>query len=34
MLKKKKENVRLSYCDGKEKYLHPTEFKDVENIYF
>jgi len=34
MLKKKKGNVRLSYCDGKEKYLHPTELKDVENIYF
>ena len=31
--KKKSENVRLRYCDGKDKYLHPTELKDVENIY-
>ena len=22
------------YCDGKDKYLHPTGVKDVENIYF
>ena len=34
MLKKKSENVRLMYCDGKDKYLHPTKLKDVENIYF
>ena len=32
--KKKSENVRLRYCDGKDKYLHPTELKDVENICF
>jgi hypothetical protein len=30
MLKKKSENVRLRYCDGKDKYLHPTGVKDVE----
>ena len=34
MLKKKSEIVRLRYCDGKDKYLHPTGVKDVENIYF
>jgi len=34
MSKKKSENVRLRYCDGKDKYLHPTGVKDVENIYF
>ena len=34
MLKKKSENVRLRYCDGKDKYLHPMGVKDVENIYF
>jgi hypothetical protein len=34
MLKKKSENVHLRYCDGKDKYLHPTELKDVEKIYF
>jgi hypothetical protein len=34
MLKKKSENVRLRYCDGKDKYLHPTGVKDVENIFF
>jgi hypothetical protein len=33
MLKKKSENMRLRYCDGKDKYLHPTELKDVE-IFF
>jgi hypothetical protein len=22
------------YCDGKDKYLHPTGVKDVEKIYF
>ena len=33
MLKKKSENVRLRYCDGKDKYLHSTGVKDVENIY-
>jgi hypothetical protein len=32
--KKKSENVRLRYCDGKDKYLHPTELKDVENKCF
>jgi len=32
MLKKKSENVPLRYCDGKDKYLHPTRVKDVENI--
>ena len=25
-------NVRLRYCDGRDKYLHPTGVKDVENI--
>jgi hypothetical protein len=30
MLKKKSENVRLRYCDGKDKYLHTTGVKDVE----
>ena len=34
MLKKKSENVRLRYCDGKDKYLHLTGVKDVEKIYF
>jgi hypothetical protein len=34
MLKKMSENVRLRYDDGKDKYLHPTGVKDVENIYF
>ena len=34
MLKKKSENVRLRYCDGKDTYLHPTGVKDVEKIYF
>jgi hypothetical protein len=34
MLKKKSENVRLRYRDGKDKYLQPTRVKDVENIYF
>ena len=29
MLKKKSENVRLRYCDGKDKYLHPTGVKEV-----
>jgi hypothetical protein len=24
----------LRYCDGRDKYLHPTGVKDVENIYF
>jgi hypothetical protein len=33
MLKKKSENVRLRYCDGKDKYLHPMGVKDVE-IFF
>jgi hypothetical protein len=28
------ENVRLRYCDGKDKYLHPTGVKDVEYILF
>jgi len=27
------ENVRLRYCDGKDKYFHPTGIKDVEKIY-
>jgi hypothetical protein len=26
--------MRLRYCDGRDKYLHPTGVKDVENIYF
>jgi hypothetical protein len=26
--------VRLRYCDGKDKYLHNTVVKEVENIYF
>ena len=34
MLKKKYENVRLRDCDGKDKYFHTMELKDVENIYF
>ena len=34
MLKKRSEKVRLRYCDGKDKYLHPTGVKDVEYIYF
>ena len=34
MLKKKSEHVRLRYFDGKDKYVHPTGVKDVENIYF
>jgi hypothetical protein len=34
MLKKKSENVRLRYCDGKDKYLHPTGVKDVEKKIF
>ena len=34
MLKKKSENVRLRYCDGKDKYLHPTGVKDVEYFFF
>ena len=28
------ENVPLRYCDGKDKYFHPTGIKDVEKIYF
>ena len=24
---------KVRKCDGKDKYLHPTELKDVENIY-
>ena len=28
MLKKKYENLRLRYCDGKDKYSHPTGIKD------
>ena len=31
---KVKKNVRLRYCDGKDKYLHPTGVKDVEYIFF
>jgi len=34
MLNKKSENVRLRYCEVKDKYLHPTGVKHVENIYF
>jgi hypothetical protein len=34
MLKKKYENLRLRYCDGKDKYSHPTWIKDVEKMYF
>jgi hypothetical protein len=34
MLKKKSENVRLRYCDGKDKYVHPTGVKDVEYFFF
>jgi hypothetical protein len=30
MLKKKSENVRLRYCDGIDKYLHPTGVKHIE----
>jgi hypothetical protein len=32
MLNKKSENVRLRYCDVKDKYLHPTGVKDVEHM--
>ena len=28
------QNVRLRYCDGKDKYLHPTGVKDEEYIFF
>ena len=31
---KVKKNVRLRYCDGKDKYLHLTGVKDVEYIFF
>ena len=31
---KVKKNVRLRYCDGKDKYLHPMGVKVVEKIYF
>jgi hypothetical protein len=31
---KVKKKVRLRYCDGKDKYLHNTVVKEVENIYF
>ena len=31
---KVKKNVRLRYCDGKDKYLHTTGVKDVEYIFF
>ena len=24
----------FTYCDGKDKYFHPTGIKDVEKIYF
>jgi hypothetical protein len=26
--------VRLRYCDGKDKYFHPTGIKDVEKNIF
>ena len=25
--------IYIRYCDGRDKYLHPTGVKDVENIY-
>ena len=34
MLKKKEENMRLRYCDGKDKYFPHTRIKDVEKINF
>ena len=33
-VEEKSENVRLRYCDGKDKQLHPTELKEVEKIFF
>jgi hypothetical protein len=32
--RKSQKNVRLRYCDGKDKYLQNTVVKEVENIYF
>ena len=29
-----KKNELLRYCDGRDKYLHPTGVKNVENIFF
>ena len=34
MLKKKYENMRLRYCDGKDKYFPHTRIKDVEFFFF
>ena len=28
------EKIRLRYCDGKDKYFHPTGTKDVEKYIF
>ena len=33
MFEKKEENMRLGYCDGKDKYFPHTRIKDVEKIY-